>query len=617
MKEKRNRIATGALAVFFALVMMAMLGAKASATEATATKAGRETVQINQSMSYTGTQTPGYTFDSSQLSAQGTVGAMVFNITIDLPAEGDISWNDWCGEALAVRAGDTTTYYDFGGAQVGWGTDMTGDDNPDTTGVGTASWAGTAANGTCTIAVPVNAAEFAVDFYDNCWDTAADINHYTINSATAVYGEIAAAELVNIAQDLTYTGLAADSGYVFTNSNLTTKGNVTAVAFNISIALPLEGDISWNDWCGEAASVTVGDTTTYYDFGGAQVGWGADLTGDDNPDTGGIGTESWVGTAENRSLSIVVPVNAEEFTITLYDNCWDTAADITHLKVNNAIALFGTADAAVQEPAAEVTKAAEETAGIPAFDPNGVYHAYFGVQSESFIFRNPWSDSSFGPNGSEWDKYEMGNNFNALTGWDGPDIVLYPATFTDCEINGNGTYRVSMSDFDFGNDSLFNTLFVSTDIPLEGNNLTFTDVKVIMDGSTKYTFEQGVVPGIDTNDDKDYYEIHCINIWNTNQLGGAEGLFGYSLPRDSIEIEFTVSGFAYDKAEPTEPAQPGDDTEDSKNTGNSQEASDAGSTSVQEESGGNSSVVIIIIVIACAVVAAAITLVVKKKSKKQ
>ena len=45
---------------------------------------------------------------------------MVFNISIDLPAEGEPNWNDWCGEVLAVRAGDKTTYYDFGGAQVGW-----------------------------------------------------------------------------------------------------------------------------------------------------------------------------------------------------------------------------------------------------------------------------------------------------------------------------------------------------------------------------------------------------------------------------------------------------------------------------------------------------------------
>ncbi|MGF7143856.1 hypothetical protein HNQ56_002286 [Anaerotaenia torta] len=603
MKRSRRRVSSVVVTVLMAFVMTVLPGTKVSAAEV-----GRETVQINQSLTYTGTQAPGYTFESSQLSAQEKVGAMVFNITIDLPLEGEVSWNDWCGEALAVRIGDTIKYYDFGGAQVGWGTDLTGDDTPDTTGVGTPSWVGTAANGTCTVVVPINAAEFAVDFYDNCWDTAADINHYTINSATAVYGEVAVTELVTIAEDLSYTGLAADAGYVFSSSALTTKGNVTAVAFNISVDLPLEGEVSWNDWCGEAAAVKAGDTVTYYDFGGAQVGWGTDLTGDDTPDTTGVGTSSWVGSAENRSLSIVVPVDAEEFSITLYDNCWDTATDIPHLKINNAIALFGTAEAIAQEP----TEAVEKPE-IPAFDPNGTYHAYLGIQSESFIFRNPWSDASYGANGTEWEKHGIGNNFNGLTGWDGADIITYPAVFTDCEIKGNGTYQVSISDFDFGNDSSFNTLFVSTDIPLEGNNLTFTNIKVIMGGSTKYTFDQGIVPGIDSTDEKDYYEVHCINIWNKEKLGGEEGLFAYSIPRDSIILEFTVSGFAYDKAEETAVTEPPAATE----AAGTEDAIEANSSSEQEGSPVNPVVVVIAVILACAVIGAVVTIVVKNKPKKQ
>lgn len=510
--------------------------------------AGRETLQINETLSFTGLGTPGYTFESSMLSKQETVGVMVFNISIDLPTEGDPSWNDWCGEALAVRAGDTTKYYDFGGAQVSWGVDFDGDENADTGGVGSESWIGTAANGTCTVVVPVNAAEFAIDFYDNCWENATDIPHYTINSATAVYGSVEATEQVAVGQEITFTG-AGDPAYTFSNSNLSTSGNVAAVAFNISIALPAEGDPSWNDWCGQLAAVKAGDTVKYYDFGGAQVGWGVDMDGDDNADTGGVGTESWVGTAENGSLSIVVPVNAEEFTINLYDNCWESATDVTHLVINSATAIFGSVAGGTEEPVEETPEEVEVVPETPVFDPNGVYKAYLGIQTQNYIFRNAWADESFGANGTSWEKNDIGNNFNGLTGWDGADAVKYDGTFTDVEIKGNGTYRVSLTDFDFGGDESLNLLFLSTDIPIEGNHVSFTNVKVILNGSTKYTFENGVIPGIDSRDDKEYYEVHCINIWNTEQLGGKDGLFGYVMPNKSVEIEFTVSGFAYDKVE--------------------------------------------------------------------
>jgi hypothetical protein len=592
-KSQPKKALSWALALAFAVSMFMMLG-----TGSFAADVKTETVAVGKSISYTGTQSPAYTFESSQLSSGEKVGAMVFNISIDLPAEGEPNWNDWCGEVLAVRAGDKTTYYDFGGAQVGWGVDMTGDNNPDTTGVGSASWVGTGASGTMTVVVPVNAEEFAIDFYDNCWDSAPDVNHYTINSATAIYGEVAATELVSIGQDITYTGVAGDPGYVFSNSSLNTKGNVSAVVFNISVVLPAEGEPSWNDWCGGAAAVKAGGSTSYYDFGGAQISWGVDMTGDNNPDTTGVGTASWVGTAENRSLSIVVPVNAEEFTIEIYDNCWDSAADIPHLKINSATAIFGTAVEVVRETPPVEEKPVRE---IPPFDPNGVYHAYMGIQSASFIFRNQWDDSHLGPNGTAWEEHSIVNNFNGLTGWDGPDAVKYDGTFTDCEIKGNGTYQVKLTDFDFGNDEKFNLLYISTDIPLEGDPVKFTDTKVKMDGSTKYIFDEGVVPGIHTEDEKYYYEVHCINIWNKDLLGGDEGLFNYAMPSREIVLEFTVSGFAYDKAE------------EAVETADAVPATTAPSAETKDEGGVNVALVVALAVVGVAVIAAVILLIVRRK----
>lgn len=367
---------------------------------------------------------------------------------------------------------------------------------------------------------------------------------------TKVNAEPTDSETLEINQTLTFTGLETP-GYTFESSMLTRQDYVETMEFDITIDLPLEGDVSWNDWCGNALAVRVGDTTNYYDFGGAEVGWGVDMTGDDNPDTGGKDTESWVGTVEDGAAKLVVPINARDFAVDFYDNCWETETDVEHYTINSATAIFSDGaeegEEATEDTPEETTDAVETT--IPAFDPNGTYMAYLSVQSENFIFRNQWADTAFGPGGSTWDSHSIGDNFNGLTGWDGPDAVAYDGTFTDTEIKGNGTYQVSLTDFDFGNDEMFNMLYISTDIPMEGNPVTFTDVKVIFNGSTKYTFDQGVIPGIDTKDEKDYYEVHCINIWNNDQLGGKEGLFANMIPGSEIVLEFTVNGFDYDKVE--------------------------------------------------------------------
>ena len=50
------------------------------------------------------------------------------------------------------------------------------------------------------------------------------------------------------------------------------------------------------------------------------------------------------------------------------------------------------------------------------------------------------------------------------------------------------------------------------------------------------------------------------NIWNAD-LGGEEGLFGYTMPTDSVEMEFTVSGLGgAAEAAPAEDAAPAETT---------------------------------------------------------
>lgn len=173
------------------------------------------------------------------------------------------------------------------------------------------------------------------------------------------------------------------------------------------------------------------------------------------------------------------------------------------------------------------------------------YHAYIGVQSASFSFRNAWYEPSYGKGVTGDDGMVY---FDQITGWDGPTAVSKGGVFTDTEITGDGTYTVSVTDFDFGSDESLNLLFVSTDIPLD-SGVTISDVKVVLDGNTKYTFDEAYL----SPDAKEYLEPMCINIWN-DDLGKEEGLFGYVMPENSIELTFTVSGLGAASAEAEEEA---------------------------------------------------------------
>jgi hypothetical protein len=191
-----------------------------------------------------------------------------------------------------------------------------------------------------------------------------------------------------------------------------------------------------------------------------------------------------------------------------------------------------------------VAAAAALTASLMAVAPTAsaeeTYHAYIGVQSASFTFRNAWNEGTYGlgKTGDDGMVY-----FDQLTGWDGPTAVNKGGVFTDAEITGDGTYTVSVTDFDFGDDETLNLLFVSTDIP-QASGATISDVKIVMDGQTKYTFDDAYL----SPDEQEYLQPMAINIWN-DDLGKEDGLFGYVMPSDSIEVTFTVSGLGGAAAE--------------------------------------------------------------------
>ncbi len=262
---------------------------------------------------------------------------------------------------------------------------------------------------------------------------------------------------------------------------------------------------------------------------------------------------------------------------------------------------------------------------IPASADEVSYHAYLGVQSASYTFRNAWNDATYGQGVTSDDGMVY---FDQLTGWENPGNIAVNkgGVFTDAEITGDGTYSVSVTDFDFGEDETLNLLFVSTDIPLDAG-ITISDVKVVMDGNTKYTFDEAYL----SPDEKEYVSPMCINIWNED-LGKQDGLFGYMMPTDSIELQFTVSGTGVEAettAAETEEVTEAETTEEvteaiteaetteavtEADTEAAETEAAAADTQPAEESSSSNVGVIIAIVAAVVVVAVVVVVVVKKKN---
>lgn len=151
-------------------------------------------------------------------------------------------------------------------------------------------------------------------------------------------------------------------------------------------------------------------------------------------------------------------------------------------------------------------------------------HAYIGIQTEVYTFRNSCSDATYGID-SEY--------FNTLIKWgDNDEIIDTGATFEDATITGDGTYSVGVSGYDFSSDSsALNMLFVSTDFAYT-SDIDVTDVVVTCD-DTEIPIDN---PLLITDEQGNLY-IELINIYNTDLAA-----LDYSMPTDSLTITFTISG---------------------------------------------------------------------------
>lgn len=260
-------------------------------------------------------------------------------------------------------------------------------------------------------------------------------------------------------------------------------------------------------------------------------------------------------------------------------------------------------------PTIYVAAAAEEAAPQNEFDPNGTYHAYIGVQTPTWVFRNAWDDGTYGKDSGCFDQM----------GFVDGEWVAQGGSFTDVEITGNGTYTVAVNGYDFsgtfqdqpilGTDGLFNLLFVSTDLPVN-DAVVISNVVLKMDGKEIVTQAEA----FPDPDSKEVQKFLLANIWN-NEIAD---LPFYAAPKESIEISFDVSGFANDAvvAEPEAPVEeaPAADATAPEAT-EAPAAADTQTSADAEESSSNIGLIIGIVVAVVAVAAIAAGVVVAKKKK--
>lgn len=231
-----------------------------------------------------------------------------------------------------------------------------------------------------------------------------------------------------------------------------------------------------------------------------------------------------------------------------------------------------------ETPVEEAEPAAAE------IDLNGTYNVYLMLQTPNWTYRDAWNADN-GIGSDYFGDFIYGNETSEKYG-----------VVTDAVIAGNGTYTVSVTDFGtiFSDDfttagqDYFNIIGLSTDIPLN-DSVQITDVKLIIDGSTRHTYKEAFLDP----DETEYMKVLIQNIWNEN----VKEISYYPAPSTSLEIQFTVSGFAYDNAD-----QAVEETEAAPTEPVAEAAAEGGSMTG-----------IIIAVVAVVAVAAVVVVVMKKK----
>lgn len=271
--------------------------------------------------------------------------------------------------------------------------------------------------------------------------------------------------------------------------------------------------------------------------------------------------------------------------------------------------LMAVAVTAMPNTADAVTVVSKEgkKAGKAKFDPEGTYHAYFGLQqTQTWIFRDPWYSETLGLHGTSFEGTDCTFN-DFLQSHEG--LVKLDAKITDAEITGNGFYTVSLEGI---NNGLASTdpsadlamVFVDTDIPVSAKDtLQISDVKLYMD-DMPITIPDEIFYNWEEEDESKLIRFDVVNSYQKDQ--GYYESPSVVAPSDSIKITFKVSGMAKDNPDAVEPTPTPEPEKDDAATDSKDDDSSSGS-------GGMSPALIGGIVVVILVVIGGVVVVTKKK----
>lgn len=258
---------------------------------------------------------------------------------------------------------------------------------------------------------------------------------------------------------------------------------------------------------------------------------------------------------------------------------------------------------------AETSKAGKAAAKAE-FDPEGTYHAYFGLQqTETWIYRDEWYSDTLGIDGSGLTeaglKFDQGNLFQSNNN---QNTALEGTKVTDAEITGNGVYTVKVEDLNGvlteNADATLSMIYVDTDIPMSAkdNPITISDWKLKLDGNTQSLPAEVYYPS-EYTDESGLLRFDAVNTYQKDQ-GDYPECPSIVTPQNSIELTFTVSGMANDNPDAVEKTP-----EPVKTSSDSSSSSDDSSSS----SGGIGTAGVVGIVVVVIVIVAIIVVVAKKK----
>lgn len=244
-----------------------------------------------------------------------------------------------------------------------------------------------------------------------------------------------------------------------------------------------------------------------------------------------------------------------------------------------------------------------------AFDPAGSYKAFVGFQqSGSWRFHDECTSETLGINGTDL----AGNNYETDVLRSGENgIEKIDGVVEGADLTGNGTYTVKITDLNGSltsvpdgtspDDMKITMVYLSTNLPADAKDkVQFTDVSLKVDGN-EITLPETQFIKPETLD-AGYTSLYLIDTYAKSQGEYADSPELAVAPNDSIEITFTISGFANDNPEAV-PATP------------TPEPTKAAEADSADEGGSSVNGGVVAAVVAAVVVVAGVVVVVTRKKK--